>query len=87
MKLSLECNLFQNNNRGGYNVGDKTEKAASNEKEQYNMVRKNTLFWQKRCKPVGFCAHTCLTSYLMFFRSFSKVDQAIKVREMMANHF
>lgn len=28
----------QNNNRGGYNVGDKTDKAATSAKDQYNMV-------------------------------------------------
>lgn len=29
----------QNNNRGGYNVGDKTNKAATSAKDQYNMVQ------------------------------------------------
>ena len=29
----------QNNNRGGYNVGDKTNKAATGAKDQYNMVQ------------------------------------------------
>ena len=35
----LNC-LFicQNNNRGGYNVGDKTNKKATKTTEQYNMV-------------------------------------------------
>ena len=28
----------QNNNRGGYNVGDKTDKASTSAKDQYNMV-------------------------------------------------
>ena len=31
--------LLQNNNRGGYNVGDRTNKAANNPKDQYNMVQ------------------------------------------------
>ena len=30
--------FFQNNNRGGYNVGDATADAADSENEQYNMV-------------------------------------------------
>ena len=30
---------FQNNNRGGYNVGDAGTNKASNENEQYQMVR------------------------------------------------
>lgn len=29
----------QNNNRGGYNVGDKTNKAATSAKDQYTMVQ------------------------------------------------
>ena len=31
--------LFQNNNRGGYNVGDKTDKPATTAANQFNMVR------------------------------------------------
>lgn len=33
------CFLSQNNNRGGYNVGDKTNKAATTAKDQYKMVQ------------------------------------------------
>ena len=36
--LSLFCFLFQNNNRGGYNVGDKTDKPATTAANQFNMV-------------------------------------------------
>jgi len=39
-KLSVKFNifLFQNNARGGYNVGDKTNSRANNEGNQYRMV-------------------------------------------------
>jgi hypothetical protein len=37
--ISMKFYLFQNNNRGGYNVGDATNKAAGGNKDnQYNMV-------------------------------------------------
>ena len=43
MELKLNGYFFQNNNRGGYNAGDKTEQAAGDEKGQYNMVRRIAL--------------------------------------------
>ena len=35
---SLSFFFFQNNNRGGYNVGDKTDKPATTVANQFNMV-------------------------------------------------
>jgi len=40
VNYNLIIALLQNNNRGGYNVGDRTDKKAGNNKaNQYQMVR------------------------------------------------
>jgi hypothetical protein len=35
---SIIISVLQNNNKGGYNVGDSTDSPATNESEQYRMV-------------------------------------------------
>lgn len=36
--VTIDLIFFQNNNRGGYNVGDNGTEAAATENEQYRMV-------------------------------------------------